>query len=147
MICYLDASALVKRYVIEAGSEDVRQLFRHAELLGTVSVCRTELVAALAKAVRLGHFPREGALAARQLASLEWSSLVRIQVSESLLDQAGRLCWEHGLRGYDAVHLGAAVSWQQILGVETFFATFDRKLWEAAQAEGLSPFPAQLPNR
>ena len=48
MIVYLDASALVKRYVEEAGSDEVASLIDGATVVGTSIVSRAEVAAALA---------------------------------------------------------------------------------------------------
>ena len=53
-IVYLDASALVKRYVEEPGSEELQGLLENAGVVGTAAITRVEVVAALAKAVRMG---------------------------------------------------------------------------------------------
>jgi predicted nucleic acid-binding protein len=50
MIPYLDASALVKRYVQEPGSEEVSQLIARARVVGTSAITRVEVTAALARA-------------------------------------------------------------------------------------------------
>ena len=81
---------------------------------------------------------------------LSWDSaknkwLVRIQVGEPLCAQAATLAWEQALRGYDAVHLAAALMWRETLGENVTVATFDRELWRGAHASGLSAWPAQLP--
>ena len=52
MILYLDASALVKRYVAEPGSVEVNEAISRAEVTGTALISRAEVAAALAKAVR-----------------------------------------------------------------------------------------------
>ena len=54
MIPYLDASALVKRYVTEPGSREVIQLTTEAAGVATVLVSRAEVAAAFSRAVRLG---------------------------------------------------------------------------------------------
>ena len=54
MIVYLDASALVKRYVAERGSRETGDLTASADVVATSLVSRAEVAAALAKAVRLG---------------------------------------------------------------------------------------------
>ena len=65
MILYLDASALVKRYVDEPGSPDVREAIARAEVAGTALISRAEVAAALARAVlRLTATPRRSTLAA-----------------------------------------------------------------------------------
>ncbi len=75
MILYLDASALVKRYVTEPGSGEVSQAITKADLVGTVLVSRAEVAAALAKAVRVGVLRRKEALMGlRVLRSLPASS-------------------------------------------------------------------------
>ena len=50
MIVYLDASALVKRYVAETGSAEVASLISEAQAIGTAVVSRAEVAAALAQA-------------------------------------------------------------------------------------------------
>ena len=59
MILYLDASALVKRYVAEPGSAEVDGAISRAEVIGTVLFSRAEVAAALAKAVRMEALTRE----------------------------------------------------------------------------------------
>ena len=59
MIVYLDASALVKRYIAEAGSPDVEVLIGEAQAIGTAVISRAEVAAALAKAARIGLVARE----------------------------------------------------------------------------------------
>jgi len=59
--------------------------------------------------------------------------------------QADALAWEHGLRGYDAIHLAAAAFWQDALGQPVTMATFDHQLWVAAGRIGLEVCPSDLP--
>ncbi len=60
----------------------------------------------------MGTLSRDEAQAALQVFYTEWPDLVRLQLTEVVLAQAGALAWDHGLRGYDAVHLAAAHFWQ-----------------------------------
>ena len=145
MIVYLDASALVKRYVAEAGSVEVASLIREAQAIGTAVVSRAEVAAALAKAARVRLVTREAALAALKAFNADWEHLVRLQFSEPLAARAGTLAWEHGLRGYDAVHLATALFWRETLDEAITVATYDRELWRSARASGLAPWPAALP--
>jgi predicted nucleic acid-binding protein len=144
MIVYLDASALVKRYVAESGSAEVALLIGAADAIGTTVVTRTEVAAALAKAGRVGLVTREAARAALTAFNREWEHLVRIQFGEPLAARAAALAWDHGLRGYDAVHLATALFWRETLGEPIAVATYDRELWRGAQASGLSPWPPAL---
>ena len=145
MIVYLDASALVKRYIEEAGSAAVGRLIEEANLVGTAAITRVEMAAALAKAVRVGVLSREEAALALEVFREEWPSLVRIQVTEPLLRRAEEVAWQEGLRGYDATHLAAALFWQEMLGEPVVVATFDRELWDAARRLAMQVFPEERP--
>lgn len=143
MIAYLDASALVKRYVFEAGSTQVNHLLAQVDVVGTAAISRAEVAAALAKAACMGVVDRSEAEAAVQVFRAEWADLVRLQLTEAILAQADTLAWEHGLRGYDAVHLATARFWQSSLGEPITLATYDRQLWQAGEVVGLAVWPAE----
>ena len=89
----------------------------------------------------MGALARDQAQAALQTFSTQWPDLVRLQLTEVILSQAGALAWDHGLRGYDAVHLAVARFWQSSLGEPVTLATYDRQLWQAADAAGLVAWP------
>ena len=144
MIVYLDASALVKRYVAEAGSVEVEALIREARLAGTAMVSRAEVVAGLARAMRTRAVTPEVASKAREAFQADWESMVRVQVGAALAARAATLAWEQGLRGYDAVHLAAALVWRETLDEPVTLATYDRELWRGALASGLAPWPTGL---
>jgi predicted nucleic acid-binding protein len=145
MIVYLDASALVKRYLIEPGTDDVARLIAAADGVGTSLISRAETSAALAKAVRVGALTRAGGAAALQVFRREWPLLIRVQATEMVLTRADALAWEQNLRGYDAVHLASALLWQEGLGEAVTLATFDRQLWDAARAQGMAVSPDDWP--
>jgi predicted nucleic acid-binding protein len=145
MILYLDASALVKRYVAEPGSVEVNEAISRAEVIGTALISRAAVAAALGKAMRLGVLTPEDAWASLQVFREEWPYLVQVQVTETLIGRADTFAWEHSLRGYDAVHLAAASLWQEAMSERVTLSTFDRGLWAAAERVGLLPYPADLP--
>lgn len=143
MIVYLDASALVKRYVAEAGSSEVGALTDAASALGTSIVSRAEVSAALARAVRLRVLTRPAGTAAQRAFAGDWADLIRVQLGEPLIARAASLAWEHGLRGYDAVHLASALWWREAVGDAVTVATYDRALWRSARAAGLAVWPGR----
>ena len=57
---------------------------------------------------------------------------------------ADTLAWDYGLRGYDAVHLASALTWQEALGEPVLLATFDKQLWSAAPKAGVAIWPETL---
>ncbi len=141
MIVYLDASALIKRYVAETGSVEVGDLIGKAEAVGTALLSRAEVSAALAKAVRMKFVARDAAAAALKAFTADWDHLIRLQLTEALAARAASLAWEHGLRGYHAVHLASALLWHDTLGEQIVVATFDRQLWQGSRDAGLAAWP------
>lgn len=142
---YLDTSALVKRYIDEPGSRDVARLIEHSECHATSVVTEAELPAALARAVRMGMIARRGGEAALRAWMRDRDELLWIQLQQPTLRHAGVLAWESGVRGYDAVHLSAALWWKANLPKELLVATYDRELWHAARQQGLDVFPQREP--
>lgn len=145
MILYLDASALVKRYVAEPGSREVIALTAEAAAVATSLVSRAEVGAAFARAVRLGILDDRGGRRVRGRFAREWPDLIRVPVTEALVSRAEALAWDHGLRGYDAVQLAAALTWQDSIGQDVVLATFDHQLWEIAPHAGLQAWPEEWP--
>ncbi len=146
-IIYLDTSALVKQYVQEGGSTEVQRLIKSADHSGTSLITRSEMAAALARAVRMKIFPAGEAEAAWNQFLGEWSMLSRLNVSKQIVDRAAALAWKFPLRGYDAVHLASAVLWQETLETQITLATFDRELWSAGNLAGLTVWPENLSNK
>ena len=93
----------------------------------------------------MGVVNREEGFANLQAFRDEWFDLVRLDITDELVARADEYAWQFGLRGYDAVHLAAATSWQSALGQRITLATFDRPLWDAAKQTGLSVYPPDLP--
>ena len=144
MITYLDASALVKRYLVERGSRETIELSADSEMIATSAVTRAEVAAAFAKAARTGLVTQDRALSAQRSFARDWPDLVRVPVTEALVERAETLAWDYGLRGYDAVQLASALTWQESAGAEILLATFDQQLWEAAPKAGMKAWPAKL---
>ena len=144
MILYLDTSALAKKYIGEAQSTDLIAILQTAELIGACLLTRVELPAAVAKAVRMNWLSVADGEKAVKAFRAEWPSLLALQVTESLAARADSLAWQNGLRAYDAVHLAAALMWQEALGEPVTVATFDKQLWQAVGAAGLIVWPAAL---
>ena len=144
MTVYLDASALVKRYVAERGSRETGELSDRADVVATSLVSRAEVAAALAKAVRLGIVePESGRKAQRAFAS-QWRDIAKVPVTEAVVSRAEALAWDFALRGYDAVQLASALTWQEAVGAEITLATFDHQLWDAGRQAGIRIWPETL---
>ena len=145
MILYLDSSALVKRYVVEVGSQDVNHWIGAARPASTGLLTRPEVAAAICRAARLGWISEEENKRAINLFRAEWTVFGRLPIHEATVRRADELACRHGLRGYDAVHLSCALLHQDSLGLQVTLATYDRLLWKAAQGEGLALLPEEAP--
>lgn len=145
MIAYLDASALVKRYLVERGSRETIALTTESEMIATSIVTRAEVAAALAKAARVGIVTEDRARKAQRSFAGDWPDLVRVPVTEALMERAEAFAWDHALRGYDAVQLASALTMRESVGAEIVLATFDQQLWDAASRAGLKAWPDKLP--
>jgi predicted nucleic acid-binding protein len=141
MIIYLDASALVKRYIFEQGSAEVDLLIVDAQSIATNLISRAEVSAAIMRAARLQILRQADAKQALDNFRSEWESLQRLPVNETTVARADALVVEYDLRGYDSVHLAAALIWQEALDETIVMATFDDKLRRAAQESGLNAWP------
>ena len=144
MFLYLDTSALVKRYVAEARSDDVIALMNDTPAAGTALITQTEIAAALVRARREGRLSRDEARQAHGKFLQEWQDLGRVPITNALLTRADTVAWTHELRAYDAVQLAAALTCQDtisLLGEDVMFACFDNQLRGAAGAAGLQTWP------
>jgi predicted nucleic acid-binding protein len=143
LILYLDASAIVKRYIHEPGSDTVVQWIENADLVGTSLISRAEGSAAFAKAARMNVLTRSEAESCLYQFRTDWSTYIRIQINEQTTTRADEFAWMLGLRGYDAMHLAAATAWQSALNTAVVMVTFDAALAKASLASGLQILPAK----
>ena len=142
MILYLDASALVKRYIQEKASQDVNAWIEATDMVVTGLITRVEVAAAIAQASRMKLItPDETHAALRQFRS-EWESFHRLPITENTVVRGDALAFEHNLRGYDATHLACALIWQEILGAPVTLASFDDQLIEAARGVQMAYLPS-----
>jgi predicted nucleic acid-binding protein len=144
MILYLDTSAVVKRYFKEQGSDQVAEAIAQTSILGTSIICRAEVAAAFAKAVRMGILTKDEAFTHLQTFRKDWPDYLRLELTETAVSRADTLAWEHDLRGYDSVRLACALIWQEAMEESVTLATYDKQLWRVAKRVGLIPFPGDL---
>jgi uncharacterized protein len=146
-ILYFDTSALLKLYIQEAHSEEVRALVEGATAAGTSILTYTEMAAVMARAARMGLISEDAAGKTWKKFLGDWPGFTRLNLPAALTERAAALAWEFGLRGYDAVHLAAVMAWQDALGEPVILATFDRLLWSAGQKAGAATWPDALNSR
>jgi predicted nucleic acid-binding protein len=132
---FFDASALVKRYVREAGSAKVARLLR-SDAVAVSRLSEVEVVSALSRRAREGAFTpaeRDRACAAfdRDLASF-----VIVELNPAVTASARSLLQRHVLRSGDSIQLASCLYLQHHLTVDVPLVAFDRPMIEAWRAEG-----------
>jgi len=141
VILYLDASALVKRYIQEKASEDLNAWIDAAEMVVTGFITRVEVAAAIARAGRMKLISPDETLAALRQFRSEWESFQRLPINENTVIRGSDLAIEQNLRSYDATHLACALIWQETLGMPVTLASLDSQLIEAARNVNMSSLP------
>jgi hypothetical protein len=135
MIYFLDASALVKRYVMEPGTERIRPLFRRGANVAVSRMSEVEVASALVRRMVAGDLDHVQVEA--HLSSLSTDLLLCdvVEICSSVIRLARELVGAHALRAYDAVQLACALR-AKGRGALTFLCA-DGELTDAAAAEGL----------
>lgn len=144
MILYLDTSCLAKMYLPEIGAEIVRTAVERADLVTTSMLAYTEMRSALGRRRRERLFSEiQYRHILRQFAR-DWKKISRIPITERLIETAGDLADDHGLRSIDAIHLASAITLRKAMpGTTTAFFSADARLNTAAAHEGFEDtFPA-----
>lgn len=137
MIVYFDTSALVKRYVSEAGSDQVLALWTRTTLPVASWLLYPEVAAAFARRKR-EQAPNAAALdQAYGLFGADWLKFHRVPIDDEIARRVDELVQKHPLRGADAVHLASALTVRDAVQTEVIFACADNALKRAASAEGL----------
>lgn len=131
MITYVDTSTLVNLLIDEPGTAEAGMIWDQPEVLAMARVGYVEAHAALGAARRQNRITELVLKAALEGLALLWSQLSIVEVDEAVARDAALLAVEHGLRGYDAIHLAAA----RAIGADVF-SSADRRLCGAASASG-----------
>lgn len=109
MITYVDTSTLLKLLIEEPGSARAAVIWDSADVVAVVRVAHVEARAALAAAARARRLsPAQVRRTSTDLAGL-WQQFTIVEVTKGLVEEAGDLAEQESLRGYDAIHLAAAL--------------------------------------
>jgi predicted nucleic acid-binding protein len=137
MILYLETSNLVKLYVEEPDSEDIKIRVAESDVVATSLVSYVEARAALARKFREKGLTARGYESIKSDLDSDWDSLFVLNLTNALAKIAGNLAEKHGLRGYDSIHLASALELKKVVTSAILFSSSDATLSEAARTEGL----------
>ncbi len=141
---YADSSVIVKRYYEEPGTEQVRERWGRTDRVFTSKVSYAEVHAALARKRRERGISPVGFRAVTQAFEGEWPSYDHVLVDASTLTEVRRLVQRHPLRGFDAIHLAAAIWLKKEIGSRVEFWVSDERLEAAARKERLAVINPEL---
>jgi len=133
---YYDASALVKRYVRETGSNAVRRLLASG-VAASSRLSEVEISSGIARRTR------EGTLTIRQrdrmltVLQRDMPALAIVEMVPEVTAEARALLLRHPLRAADAIQLASCLYLQRQLAQPVPFVAFDRRLLDAARAEAV----------
>lgn len=141
MILYLDTSAFLKKYFREAGSDEIIARWKDATGIVTSSVAYAEALASIHQKKRDLNCNDDIFENIIHLFRRDWSSLIRVEVTDELNDWIDKMVSHYPLRGFDAIHLASALIVHDRLPEKFLFACYDNKLLQAAQSAGLQTLP------
>lgn len=138
MIAYFDTSAFLKMVISEPGSGTVAQAWTGATSVVAGRLLYPEARAALAAALRAGRVPPRGYPGLRARIDELWEEIAVVELTPVISSAAGDVAEHHGLRGYDAVHLTAALR-----VMADVLVCADQDLLQAARGRGLAVIDAR----
>ncbi|HVL68038.1 MAG TPA: type II toxin-antitoxin system VapC family toxin [Vicinamibacterales bacterium] len=135
MTVYAHTSALVKVFVDEPHSDEVRELITAAAVVVVSDVAYPELRAALARRRREGSLTSAQFQTVKRTFEAKWRDLLTIPVTAEICREAGDLAERHHLRGFDSIHLASFA--EMLRGLQgrddVQFSSFDEHLNSAAR--------------
>jgi hypothetical protein len=140
VIAYFDTSAVVPLLIADRGSQTAGRLWNSADRVVSVRLVYPEARAALAQAERLDRMSARDLRRAVSELDSRFEEMDLVEIDDALAHLAGEKAEDHELRGYDAVHLAAAL---RVHDSDVVLIAGDHALVAAANSEGLAV--AQLP--
>jgi uncharacterized protein len=132
MLVFFDSSAFAKRYVQEAGSDDVLSWCERASEIGLSGIALPEIISAFCR------LSREKRISRKQYHSLKVSLLEDVRdaaicdLSPEVIRHSILALEKNTLRGMDSIHIGSALA----LHAEVFVSA-DQRQCLAAKSAGL----------
>ena len=133
---YFDTSVLVKRYVVEKGSRQARNLLRRHRFVSSV-ITPLETVSALSRRRAMGEINDKDFASVLVWIRVDRAYWELVEVTASVLGRAEELLQKLPLRTLDALHLASAAAFQSASGIPIRFVTADVRQADAAQDRGM----------
>ena len=128
MSLYVDASALLKRYVEEPESDDCDAILRADPVVITARHTYVEVQRTLARVISGADLA-----AALDVFVMDWSHFAVVDLDDTTCERAAEIAVALGIKSLDALHLGAA---HRVGGSALPFLTYDLRQAQAARSLG-----------
>ncbi len=142
---FCDSSAIVKRYLTETGSAWLETTTdpTSGNRVYVARITFVEVISAMTRREKGKHISAADADNARLIFEQDYLNEFRkVEISESLINEAANLAKKYALRGYDAVQLAAALETEKerlTIGLTSLtLLSADTDLNAAAVSEGLT---------
>jgi predicted nucleic acid-binding protein len=133
MKLFLDSSAFAKRFVEEAGSEEVELLCSQATELCLSVICVPEIISALNRRLREKSLTRRGYAQAKQRLAEDVRDAVVVNLTPEVVRTSIDILEATPARTMDAIQIACAAAWGADL-----FASADQRQVAAARTVGLT---------
>ena len=134
---YFDSSALIKRYLREAGTEAVNSIIGIEKIISSSKLTYPETLSAFMRKLRTGEIEKKPFQTAVEQFENDWKYLLVVEFHDELLPIIKGLMVEYPLKGADSVHLSSAIWLERTAREKVTFVASDDNLLKAARAERL----------
>jgi predicted nucleic acid-binding protein len=128
----VDTSSFAKRYIQEAGSEQLDEFFQQASELAVCVILVPELISALNRRLREEALTREQYQRAKKYLLNDVRDATVLQLTPAVISRSVSLMENSVLRAMDALHVACALEWKADL-----FLTSDKRQFDSASSAGL----------
>lgn len=134
---YFDASALVKGYVEEADSRQMRRLLTRGSA-STTRLSFVEVASALGRLGREGRLSEDQRSTALTTLTADTASVLVVELTGEIVSRAQALTQKHPLRAGDAIQLASCLYLRDAVDHDIRLVSFDERLNSAARLEGMT---------
>ncbi len=121
----------------EPGHEQVLAAVQSADITAVSRIAYAEARAALARVLRENRTTNADHRKRITAVDADFADLLKVEVSEQIVQLAGDLCDKHALRGFDAIHLASAKWLAKTTRKPVRLLAFDERMNAAAKSLSL----------
>jgi len=134
---YFDTSVFVKLYdKREDAAEDLTSIFHNHKAVSSV-LLYPEVISAMNRKRREGDLTEGGFELTLSGFKRDYELVYKVQLSPDVLNMTERVLYKYPLRAFDGIHLSSALLFTDIIDDKIRFFSADKRLLNAAKAEGL----------